>query len=338
MVEAYVGCARLQLVADRARVLGGMRCPVAGRLFRFERVQLPRIEFGAWRACVTAVRDALRRDMFRKRRQSRRVLTPRLRESETKREQGVASRSVGRLAGQRAAASSSTTSGTCLVELPSALREALTEREVTELLPVQRASYALIASGGDAVVHAPTGSGKTLAFALPITARLAGERARATTKKERSAPSDAPTTPRAVVIVPSRELARQVGKEWSCFYKRKVATVFGGVPLDRTRDPRCQFDGGFLFLPYRRGMTFFDVWLGEVSLARRPRGYAAQLRRRRRRRLHRGPTASLAGVSLSLSRESSLGNSELGCFGGGLEFRELGIDDPCRKKNDAGES
>ena len=35
------------------------------------------------------------------------------------------------------------------------------------------------------------------------------------------------------MVVPSRELARQVGKEWSAFYKGRVATVFGGAPIER---------------------------------------------------------------------------------------------------------
>ncbi len=52
-------------------------------------------------------------------------------------------------------------------------------------------------------------------------------------------PIDA-ATPSILVVEPSRELARQVGKIWGKFHptatkssKRQVVTVFGGVPMAR---------------------------------------------------------------------------------------------------------
>jgi ATP-dependent RNA helicase DDX21 len=117
---------------------------------------------------------------------------------------------------------------------------------------VQEAAFELIRNGGDAVIHAPTGSGKTLAYALPLTAKLLASGSNTKPGKSpedeacgnsismpkaarvpRRAPPGKPVLPRTVCVVPSRELARQVGKAWGEFYPNKVATVFGGAPVER---------------------------------------------------------------------------------------------------------
>lgn len=72
-------------------------------------------------------------------------------------------------------------------------------------------------AGRDVSGRAPTGSGKTLAFGIPIVARV---------------DSAAPRRPRALVLVPTRELASQVAGElqWLGRGRRlRVATVFGGT-------------------------------------------------------------------------------------------------------------
>ena len=131
-----------------------------------------------------------------------------------------------------------------------------------KLLPIQQKSYDIIADGKDAVLFAPTGTGKTLGFVLPLAARLwawkrDGSLASSSSKRTHrmkqqrkqnkndsySDYSDTPTdpaTPSILVIEPSRELARQVGKVWSKFHptstknsKRHVVTVYGGVPMTR---------------------------------------------------------------------------------------------------------
>lgn len=121
--------------------------------------------------------------------------------------------------------------------VPAQLLRALGERR---LLPVQEAAFELVRNGGDAVIHAPTGSGKTLAYALPLTAKLLASGANANAEQSvevarvpRRAPPGIPVLPRTVCVVPSRELARQVGKAWSEFYPNKVAAVFGGAPVER---------------------------------------------------------------------------------------------------------
>ena len=122
------------------------------------------------------------------------------------------------------------------------------------LLPVQERAYGPITSGSDAVLFAPTGSGKTLAFVIPILARLMELRAQGllvrrrgrrrehhSYTRERETESDTDTSsrccPPVFVLVPSRELARQVGKVFSTHSTRTgrgaVAAVFGGVPIER---------------------------------------------------------------------------------------------------------
>jgi superfamily II DNA/RNA helicase len=79
-------------------------------------------------------------------------------------------------------------------------------------------------AGHDVLAKSRTGSGKTLAFAIPIVERLQG----------------APARPKAVVMVPTRELASQVTEEFHMIAKPKglrVASVYGGVGLvDQARN------------------------------------------------------------------------------------------------------
>ncbi len=80
-------------------------------------------------------------------------------------------------------------------ELPEALREALEAAfDITEPMPVQEASYPLIAAGKNVVLQSRTGSGKTLAYLLPFLAKMTpGERGN-----------------RLLVVAPTQELAVQI--------------------------------------------------------------------------------------------------------------------------------
>eukprot|EP00536_Pseudo-nitzschia_multiseries_P017114 jgi/Psemu1/247948/estExt_Genewise1.C_13860013 len=101
----------------------------------------------------------------------------------------------------------------------------MASRGIKSLLPIQQASFDKIYDGKDAVLYSPTGSGKTLAFVLPL---LSSEKRRPWQRKKVA-------SPRILTICPSRELAKQVGKEYSKLAGKAfgVATVFGGVPLER---------------------------------------------------------------------------------------------------------
>lgn len=114
-------------------------------------------------------------------------------------------------------------------DFPVKLQEKLARRGVTSLLPIQSASFRHIQEGNDAVLHAPTGSGKTLAYVLPLSAAAAVTKRHKVQRKK-----DEAVSPYVVTLLPSRELAKQVGKEWAKYYiSGPVATVFGGVPLER---------------------------------------------------------------------------------------------------------
>jgi len=114
--------------------------------------------------------------------------------------------------------------------IPQTLQERMTNRGITSLLPIQQQSFEGIYEGDDAILHSPTGSGKTLAFVLPLLSAKKRKRKWQRTKKVAS--------PRIITICPSRELAKQVGKEYTKFAGGSgsgigVATVFGGIPLER---------------------------------------------------------------------------------------------------------
>ncbi|MFJ5540648.1 DEAD/DEAH box helicase [Micromonospora chalcea] len=111
--------------------------------------------------------------------------------------------------------------------LPRQLVETLARQGITTPFEIQRATLPDSLAGRDVLGRGQTGSGKTLAFGLPVIARVA-DRNRAR-----------PLHPRALVLVPSRELAMQVndalvplGKSVGVFLK----TAVGGVPYDRQID------------------------------------------------------------------------------------------------------
>ncbi|HJR40074.1 MAG TPA: DEAD/DEAH box helicase, partial [Nocardioidaceae bacterium] len=109
------------------------------------------------------------------------------------------------------------------LDLPAPLVAALARQGITVPTPVQAAVIPDARSGYDVLGRAQTGSGKTLAFGLPILARLAGERSR-------------PKHPRALIVVPTRELATQVRRSLEPLaesLRLKLTTVYGGTPYDR---------------------------------------------------------------------------------------------------------
>jgi superfamily II DNA/RNA helicase len=106
--------------------------------------------------------------------------------------------------------------------VPAPLVAALAGRGIQEPFPIQAATLPDALAGRDILGRARTGSGKTVAFALPVAAALA-----ASPRQRR------PEQPRALVLVPTRELASQVAATLAplaAAVDLTVATVFGGVP------------------------------------------------------------------------------------------------------------
>ncbi len=91
--------------------------------------------------------------------------------------------------------------------------------------PIQRAAIPVVLSGRDVLATAQTGSGKTAAFVLPLLQGLLADTAAA------------PGRVRALILVPTRELAAQVGDVLQRLTNQldpsfKVAVVFGGVSIN----------------------------------------------------------------------------------------------------------
>jgi len=106
--------------------------------------------------------------------------------------------------------------------LPVALVEALTAAGIDRPTPIQAQAVPDALAGRDVLGRAQTGSGKTLAFGLPVLSRLAA--------------SPRSTRPRAVVLLPTRELAQQVEAALSPLAKAvrlRVFAVVGGQPINR---------------------------------------------------------------------------------------------------------
>lgn len=71
------------------------------------------------------------------------------------------------------------------------------------------------APGADVIAVAPTGSGKTLCYAAPVLASIAAARGSAKASKSKKRKRNQPSSPSCLVLVPTRELATQVGGVFS---------------------------------------------------------------------------------------------------------------------------
>lgn len=109
--------------------------------------------------------------------------------------------------------------------LPAALVRALGTRGIEEPFAIQARALPDALAGRDVLGRARTGSGKTLAFGLPVLTRLAAD------------PSPrVRNSPRALVLVPTRELAQQVSSALAPLASTlslAVTSVVGGAPYGR---------------------------------------------------------------------------------------------------------
>lgn len=112
-------------------------------------------------------------------------------------------------------------------ELLSSLQETLRAEGLVTPTEIQRRALPVLLAGRSAVGVAETGSGKTLAYGLPLLdslkrLELSGD---AITRESR---------PRAVVLVPTRELGEQVSKVFKRFThatRVRVRSVLGGTTM-----------------------------------------------------------------------------------------------------------
>jgi superfamily II DNA/RNA helicase len=121
--------------------------------------------------------------------------------------------------------------------VPANLCALLARRGMAEPFPIQAATLPDALAGRDVCGRAPTGSGKTLAFGLAIAARVGPAR---------------PRRPRALVLVPTRELAAQVAGEIEALLPASsglgtgdpsaavTPTASHGAPSDRDGRPEAR--------------------------------------------------------------------------------------------------
>ena len=107
--------------------------------------------------------------------------------------------------------------------VPARLVARLNQQGIASPFPIQGATIPDALAGRDVCGQAPTGSGKTIAFAIAVV---------------NAATDSAPRRPRALVLVPTRELASQVRDEIALLTgdrgKRTIA-VYGGTAYGATR-------------------------------------------------------------------------------------------------------
>ncbi|KAL1558808.1 RNA helicase [Salvia divinorum] len=106
--------------------------------------------------------------------------------------------------------------------LPQRFVDTLLKRGIASLFPIQRAVLTPAFEGRDIIARAKTGTGKTLAFGIPIIKGLDDMQQGKDIRRGR--------LPKVLVLAPTRELAKQVEKEFkeSAPYLNTVC-IYGGV-------------------------------------------------------------------------------------------------------------
>src|SRR5262245_14804503 len=160
--------------------------------------------------------------------------------------------------------------------LPPILVKGVRAAGFAEPTPLQRKAIPIILKGNDLIGVAQSGTGKTASYLLPTLTRLI----------------EGPRRLRALVLVPTRELAAQVessARVFGRFLDLRVAAVFPGVPL--APQERVVREEGvelliatpvrLLELHSRQALNFEDVEILVLDEADRmvDMGFAADLRR-----------------------------------------------------------
>ena len=130
--------------------------------------------------------------------------------------------------------------------------DALAARGIVEPFPIQTLTIPDALAGKDVCGKAKTGSGKTLAFGLPILQVLPEARLK---------------QPSGLVLVPTRELARQICNELvaaATVVQRKMLAVYGGAPAE---DQIAEIHKGADLVVATPGRMIDLLSRGEVSVA-----------------------------------------------------------------------
>jgi len=112
------------------------------------------------------------------------------------------------------------------LQLAAPLARAVAEMGYETMTPIQAQAIPVVLQGRDVMGAAQTGTGKTAAFALPLMQRML--------QHENASTSPARHPVRALVLLPTRELADQVAEQVKLYGKYtqlRSAVVFGGIDM-----------------------------------------------------------------------------------------------------------
>ena len=112
------------------------------------------------------------------------------------------------------------------LQLAAPLSRAVAELGYESMTPIQAQAIPVVLQGRDVMGAAQTGTGKTAAFALPLLQRLLAH--------ENASTSPARHPVRALVLLPTRELADQVAQAIKAYAKHtqlRCTVVFGGMDM-----------------------------------------------------------------------------------------------------------
>ena len=112
------------------------------------------------------------------------------------------------------------------LHLAEPLAKAISEMGYASMTPIQAQAIPVVLTGKDVMGAAQTGTGKTAAFSLPLLQRMMVH--------ENSSASPARHPVRALVLLPTRELADQVAQQIAQFAKHtklRSTVVFGGMDM-----------------------------------------------------------------------------------------------------------
>ena len=141
--------------------------------------------------------------------------------------------------------------------LSDLLLKALSEANYSQPTEIQQKAIPLILKGEDLIASAQTGTGKTASFVLPILQKLNNGK----TVRGRSI--------RALILVPTRELAKQVVTSIERYGKPlplSSLAIFGGTDIDFDKEKLTQgidilvaTPGRLLDMAYQRALFFDDL-------------------------------------------------------------------------------
>jgi len=116
------------------------------------------------------------------------------------------------------------------LELPAPVLEGIREAGFVTMTPIQEGALPLALKGKDVAGQSQTGTGKTAAFLIAAYTRLL---------RTPAPPPSTPTSPRVLIIAPTRELVVQIesdAHQLGRFTPFNIQAVYGGIDYAKQRD------------------------------------------------------------------------------------------------------